>query len=73
MVLIVSRGLAILPVPEVGTRRMAIEYYLAFSAWPAKIRLQLPTEQSIRSLYGDFAKLMYFVIPVKLKGLILLK
>ena len=71
MVLMVSRAPAILPVPEVGTRRMAMEYCSAFSARPAKIRLWLPTEQLIHLLYGHFTKLMYFAIPVKLKGLIL--
>jgi hypothetical protein len=71
MVLMVSRALAILPVPEVGTRRMAMEYCLAVSARPAKIRLQLPTEQSIHLLYGDFTKLMYFAIQVELEGSIL--
>ncbi len=66
-----SRAQAILPVPEVGTQRMAMEYCSAFSARPAKIRLQLPTEQLIRLLYGDFTKLMYFAITVELEGLIL--
>jgi hypothetical protein len=43
--LMVSRAPAILPVLEVETRRMAMEYWLAFSARPAKIRLQLATKQ----------------------------
>ncbi len=73
MVLMVSRAPAILPEPEVGTQRMAIEYCSAFSARPAKIRLQLPTEQSIYLLYDNFTKLMYFVTPVKLEGSILPK
>jgi hypothetical protein len=67
MVLMVSRALAILPVPEVGTWRMAMEYYLAFLNRPTKIRLRLATKQLGRLLYGDFTKLMYFAIPVKLK------
>jgi hypothetical protein len=50
---------------------MAMEYCLAFLAMPTKLRLWLPTKQSIRLLYNDFKKLMYFAIPVKLKGLIL--
>jgi hypothetical protein len=68
MVLMVSGAPAILPVLEVGTRRMAIEYSLAFLPRPAKIRLQLATEQPIHLLYGNFTKLMYFAIPVELEG-----
>jgi hypothetical protein len=48
---------------------LAMEYCSAFLARPAKIRLRLATEQSIHLLYGDFTKLMYFAILVKLKGL----
>jgi hypothetical protein len=44
-----------------------MDYCLAFLARPAKIRLRLATEQSIRSLYGNLTKLMYFAIPVELK------
>ncbi len=73
MVLMVSKASAILPISEVGTRRMAMEYCLAFLARPAKIRLWLPTKQSIRLLYGDLTKLMYFAVPVKLKGAVLLE
>jgi hypothetical protein len=68
MVLMVSRAQGILPVPEVGNRKMAIEYRLAFSARPAKIRLRLATEQSSRSLYGNFTQLMYFAMLVELEG-----
>jgi hypothetical protein len=67
MVLMVSGALAILPVLEIGIWRMAMEYCSAFLARPTKIRLRLPTKQSIRSLYGDFTKVIYFAIPVKLK------
>jgi hypothetical protein len=73
MALMVSGALAILPLPEIGTRRMAMEYCFAFLARSAKIRLRLPTEHSILLLYRDLTKLMYFAIPVKLKGLILLQ
>ncbi len=31
-------------------------------------RMVLATKQLIHLLYGDFTKLMYFAIPVKLKG-----
>ncbi len=41
---------------EVGARRMAMEYCSAFLARPAKIRLQLPTEQPICLLYIKSAK-----------------
>ncbi len=68
MVLMVSGAPAILPVLEVVIRRMATEYCSAFSARLAKIRLRLATKQSSRLLYGDFTKLMYFAIPVELKG-----
>jgi hypothetical protein len=68
MVLMVSRALAILPVPEVETQRMAMEYCSAFLARSAKIRLRLATKQSSGLLYGNFTKLIYFAISVELKG-----
>ena len=68
MELMVSGAPAILPLPEVGTRRMAKENCLAFLARPAKTRLRLATKQSSRLLYGDYTKLKYFAMPVKLKG-----
>jgi hypothetical protein len=71
MALMVSRAPAILPVPEVGTRRMAKEYCLAFSARPTNMRLRLPTMQLIRLLYGDLTKLMYLATLVELEGSIL--
>ncbi len=71
MELMVSRTPAILPVPEVGTQRMAKEYCLAFLARLAKMRLQLPTVQLICSLYGDLTKLLYLLTPVELEGSIL--
>ncbi len=73
MVLMVSGAPAILPVPKVGIRRRAMEYCLAFLARLAKIRLRLATEQSNWSLYSNFTKLLYFAMPVELKGLMLLE
>ena len=71
--LMVSGAPASHPDPDVGTRRMAKEYCSAFLDRAARIRLRLPTLQSILSLYGDLTKLLYLVRPVELKGSMLPK
>ena len=57
--------------PHRNCRRQHSTNPTKFLARPAKIRLRLPTKQSIHLLYGDLTKLMYFAIPVKLEGSIL--